>query len=838
MSWEFLSDHIRNKIEKTKKQQGFITASQLEDSINDSFHKMQSSDAFEDYFEGTDPGIRSEWLSKIKLRIKSVVATTIDPDNVIDGGSGYERWIDKRGVPIQWNYFERYIQYLKKIGRPTDVIRSTEHSTREIIERLGDPQDHIEPLQKGLVLGSVQSGKTANFNGVINRAIDVGYDLIIVFSGIMEDLRFQTQKRINNEVIGIGEQGNQINQVIGVGPIHTFSGNGVSQISSITSTSTDFRKSLVDANFNFSNQKILVCKKNVGVLTNMIYWFRSSMPAGKKRLAKRLLVIDDEADNASLNNLGHKGAVYASKVNGHIRALLNLFERRSYLGYTATPFANILQDQHGELGNDDAWRISFRYNGQIQDMLCSLSPGLFPDKFIYKLSAPSSYLGPKRFFSTGREVEGDKKIPLIETIPAEDEDEEAESGDNGNTLRKSLMDAIDCFVLSIALRDSRNQILETLPGYTKHHTMLIHISRLIRDQIAISKKVAEYIGQLQRKIADDSMSDPQGVYEKMKRQWNRFFAYKVENISSYLPEGYNTDGLIPKSWDEISTYLPNAVQNISVKAINSATGDKLEYNDVSSRKYIAIGGNRLSRGFTLEGLTINYFHRDTNYYDTLLQMGRWFGYRPGYIDACRLFIDFDTEEKYNFITAALTELEEQIENMELQRKQPKDFELRIRKHPDVLKITRPAILKNAKELRYSFQDTVQQTTIFRIQKETLEKSWEGFKQLYHKLAFTEVNEGFYTLDGGKRELQLFLDLPGTYEDDQLEKQFLKDYIDKCIGNGKLISWKIGKKRTGTGRELHEGKLKLVRTQRSAPDKGESLEYYEALRDILRFTASG
>jgi hypothetical protein len=324
----------------------------------------------------------------------------------------------------------------------------------------------------------------------------------------------------------------------------------------------------------------------------------------------------------------------------------------------------------------------------------------------------------------------------------------------------------------------------------------------------------------------------------MKRQWNRFFAYKVENISSYLPEGYNTDGLIPKSWDEISTYLPNAVQNISVKAINSATGDKLEYNDVSSRKYIAIGGNRLSRGFTLEGLTINYFHRDTNYYDTLLQMGRWFGYRPGYIDACRLFIDFDTEEKYNFITAALTELEEQIENMELQRKQPKDFELRIRKHPDVLKITRPAILKNAKELRYSFQDTVQQTTIFRIQKETLEKSWEGFKQLYHKLAFTEVNEGFYTLDGGKRELQLFLDLPGTYEDDQLEKQFLKDYIDKCIGNGKLISWKIGIKRTGTGRELHEGKLKLVRTQRSAPDKGESLEYYEALRDILRFTASG
>jgi len=838
MSWEFLSDHIRNKVEKTKKQQGFITASQLEGSIDDTFHKLQFSEGFEDYFEGIDTGVRNEWLAKIKLRIKSVVATTIDPDNVIDGGLDYDRWIDKRGVPIQWNYFERYIQYLKKIGRPTDVIRSTEHSTREIIERLGDPLEHIGPLQKGLVLGSVQSGKTTNFNGVINRAIDVGYDLIIVFSGIMEDLRFQTQKRINNEVIGIGEQGNQINQVIGVGHIHTFGGNGISQINSITSTSTDFRKSLVDANFNFSNQKILVCKKNVGVLTNMIYWLRSSMPEGKKQLPKRLLVVDDEADNASLNNLGHKGAIYASKVNGHMRALLNLFERRSYLGYTATPFANILQDQHGELGNDDAWKISFRYNGQIQDMLCSLSPGLFPDKFIYKLSAPSSYLGPKRFFSTGRETEGDKKIPLIETIPVEDEDEEVVFDENDNALRKSLIDAIDCFVLSIALRDSRNQILETLPGYTKHHTMLIHISRLIGDQIAVSKKVAEYIGQLQRRIADDSMSDTQGVYEKMKRQWNRFFAYKVENITSYLPDGYNTDGLVPKSWEEISTYLPTAVQNINVRAINSGTGDKLEYTDVSSRKYIAIGGNRLSRGFTLEGLTINYFRRDTNYYDTLLQMGRWFGYRPGYIDACRLFIDFDTEEKYNFITTALTELEEQIENMELQKKKPKDFEIRIRKHPDVLKITRPAVLKSAKELRYSFQDTVQQTTIFRIQKDAVEKSWKAFRQLFDELAFTEVNSGFYTLDGGKRELQLFLDLPGTYATEQFERRLLTDYIDKCIAGGKLTNWKIGIKRGGGGRELKDRNLELKLTQRSAPRKKDELVYYNELIQNLLFTASG
>lgn len=839
MAWDSLADHIRNKIERIKKNQGFITVEQLEAHIDDIYGKMPTSDAFEDEFDGIDERTRLDWRSKIKLRLKSVITTTIDPDSTLDEDQDYDRWITNRPTSVKWNYFERYITYLKNIGRPADVIKSTEKSTWGIIERLGDPHKHIESLQKGLVLGSVQSGKTANFNGVINRGIDAGYDMIIVFSGIMEDLRFQTQKRINNDVIGIGEKNNQINQVVGVGDIQQFSRSGVYQISSITSTLTDFRKSLVDVNFDFTNQRILICKKNVGVLTNLIYWLKSSMPQGQTRLGKSLLVVDDEADNASLNNLGHKGAEYASKVNGHMRALLNLFERRSYLGYTATPFANILQDQHGAQEQQDHWKIPFRYNGQVQQLDCSLSPGLFPDKFIYKLATPSSYLGPKRFFSNGREQEGDRKIPLIETIPDPAEDPDIEFGDDGNHLRKSLADAVDCFILSIALRDSRKQILESLPGYTNHHTMLVHISRLIVDQNAAAEEITKYVNWLKGKIKDDSLSDPQGIYSRLQLQWNKFFAFKVENILSYLPPDYNTDGLIPKSWTDISKFLPTAVSGIDVKAINSYTGDKLVY-DGDTKKYIAVGGNRLSRGFTLEGLTINYFIRDTNYYDTLLQMGRWFGYRPGYIDACRLFIDFPTEEKYNFVTAALTELEEQIENMEYQKRKPKEFELRIRKHPDVLKITRPAILKNANEVRFSFQNMVQQSTIFKIEKNTLESSWHSFKTLFNQLDFrpTENSGGFYAFDTDKATLFKFLDLPATYMEETFMKKYLTTYIDLCVGLGKLTKWKIAIKRTGTGSKIDEDNIRLQLTKRSAPEKKDESVYYSELKNDQLFTASG
>lgn len=839
MAWEHISDIIKRRAEKVKRDQGFITADQLNYQIEVHFESLKGNPDFDYEFDGADKQKLSEWLNNIKLRLKSVIVTTSDPDSVIDENDKYDRWIGRRDPGITWNYFNRYVHYLRSLERPVDVIRNTEKSTFAIIERLGDPCRNIEQLQKGLVLGAVQSGKTANFNGVINRAIDAGYDMIIVFSGIMEDLRFQTQKRINRDVIGLGEVGTSINQDIGVGKIQKFGRDGIYQINSITTSTADFRKSMVDNNFDFSNQRILICKKNVSVLTNLIFWLKSSVPGGMTKLPKSVLVIDDEADNASLNNLGYKGAEYASKVNGHMRALLDIFKRRSYLGYTATPFANILQDQHGARTEEDAWVIRYRYMGNVRELQCTLAPGLFPDKFIYKLATPSNYLGPRRFFSSGREEEGDNKIPLIETIPETHHDVNFVFGDQETVLKKSLTDAIDCFIMSVALRNARKSVLEILPGYTPHHTMLVHISRLISDQNIAAKGISEYVEYVSKKLSDDSIRDPNGIYEKFHLQWNKFFAYKVANIRTYLPEEYNTDGLIPKTWDDISAQLPNAAKNILVKAINSQTGDKLIYPENEARKYIAVGGNRLSRGFTLEGLSINYFLRDTNLYDALLQMGRWFGYRPGYIDACRLFIDGPTEDKYNFITAALCELEDQIDNMEIQKKSPKEFELRIRKHPDILQITRTAILKNASEVRYSFQDVVHQSVHFKIEKRKLEDAWISFKKLFGELDFSSAEDNnFYIFNGNRQDLYRFFELPSIFLPNSFKKDDMMRYIDMCNDRGLLTNWKVAVRRSGTGRQIIEDGLELSLTTRSGPKEKEELLYYEELRDEMLFTASG
>ncbi len=838
MAWEPLSDVIKRTVEKRKRDQGYITAEQINEIIDATFLQLQDMPLFEHEFEGTNNETLADWLVKIKLRLKSVIVTTVDPDSIIDEQEDYDRWIESRNPKIDWNYFDRYIQYLRKLDRPNDVIQNTEKSTLAIIERLGDPRKEIDQLQKGLVLGSVQSGKTANFNGVINRAIDSGYNMIIVFSGIMEDLRYQTQRRINSDVIGLGEIGNQINQDIGVGRVHRFGPDGKYQITSITTTSADFKKSMVDNNFDFTNQRILVCKKNVSVLTNLIYWLKSSMPEGTDKLAKSLLVIDDEADNASLNNLGHKGAEYASKVNGHIRALLNLFTRRSYLGYTATPFANILQDQHGSI-DDPAWIIKYRYQGQTQEIACTLSDGLFPDKFIYKLATPSSYLGPNRFFSTGRETEEDQKIPLIEIIPDEKDDEFVTFGEDDTKLRRSLTDAIDCFILSIALRDSRSSLLKVLPGYTHHHTMLVHISRLIDDQNGAAEDIAKYVAYISKRISDDTISDPDGIYERLRLQWNKYFAFKVLNIHSFLPQGYNSDGLVARDWNDISQLLPNAIKGVSVKAINSRTGHKLIYPDNEERKYIAVGGNRLSRGFTLEGLTINYFLRDTNLYDALLQMGRWFGYRPGYIDACRLFIDTSTEDKYNFISSALAELEEQIEHMELSKKSPKEFELRIRQHHDILQITRTAILKNANEVRYSFQNCVHQSVHFHIVKDKLEAAWSSFKMMFSAKHFQDDEKGFYVCDGNSNDLFDFLELPNSFKKGSFLKDSVKQYVDLCNERGLFTNWKIAVRRAGRGKQIVENGLDVKLTIRRGPDPNNQVEseYFRELKNEMIFTAS-
>lgn len=765
-------------------------------------------------------------------------------------------------------YRSRYMQYLNNIGRPKDYIDETKRSSLAIVKKFGDPQSEDNFFTRGLVVGSVQSGKTANFNAVINSSIDVGYSLIIVLSGIMEDLRKQTQKRIEKEVVGY------TNGFIGVGTVAPFGEmgtyNDVTQIIIPTSDKTDFKKSMKEADFSLNNKNILVCKKNTSVLKNLILWLDNYLNENKDKIEIPFLIIDDEADNASLNNLGHKGKEYASTINGHIRALLALFKKKTYLGYTATPFGNVLQDRHEQ--PDQKWPIKSAGETKEFDQVGSL----FPHNFIELLFPPVNYIGAKHFFET--RLNDIKKIdPLIpsaiddylEAFPhrlnkddlhpthftdkttraAKKEDIFPPEG----VLPKSLKDAIKCFIISTAIRTSREKEMYNSKMYQPHNTMLIHISRFTTWQTRTKNNVQAFVDELTSSLNNDSLSDKNGIYADFQLIWNKYYAYIMENIRNYLPDDYEDDFLTPKTYKEIEPLLIKAISDVEVKAINSETKDSLSYPDDTPKKYIAIGGNRLSRGFTLEGLTINYFIRNTNFSDTLLQMGRWFGYRPGYIDCCKVFATQDGLDKFDQTTATIEDLEEKF--IEMNRdpaNTPDNFSLKVLKHPGVLKITRPSILKNTKEVNWSYSDHLIQTTKFKIDNEKITKAWSGLKKFINsknenfKIKYDIHNKPDYLEYEPEYIEQLFdiLHLPNSFYDpsDKDNNNYfsgLEEYIKLCVTEKKLTKWSIVIKVSGRGDVIKKEESGLpVDIHKAVRQSSSSQRWQDELKYHHVFAAGG
>ena len=798
------------------------------------------------------------------------------PSVSLTGDGEYKIWLDDERIrKTGWNvdgaktYRTRYLEYLRRIGRTRDLIKETERSSLEILKKMGDPKSQDPFYVRGLVVGSVQSGKTSNFNAVINSAVDVGYDLIIVLSGIMEDLRVQTQKRIEKEVEGKFENG----AFIGVGACASFGQQGdyphVHQIVVPTSRETDFKKTIKEADFSLNSRNILICKKNTDVLKNLLLWLQSYLHKNKDKISIPLLVIDDEADNASLNNLGAQGREYSSTINGHIRALLGLFDKKTYLGYTATPFGNVLQDRNE--ATDAKWVLK----DKGEEHPFSQVDSLFPNEFIELLFPPPNYIGAKHFFET--RLDDVKKIEPLVAAPIKDHEDAFPSrvtkdGINLTTetgkdtrattkydqfpeyLPESLKEAIMCFVLSTAIRVSRKSLMTGSKLYQPHNTMLIHISRFTTWQSKTKKLVETYVDELKERLDNDQPNSKNSIYGLFEKCWYKHYAYVVENIRSYLPDDYEDPFLEPKTFSDVKPLLIKVVSDIQTKAVNSSDKDQLIYPDESDKDfnekvYIAIGGNRLSRGFTLEGLTVNYFVRNTNFADTLLQMGRWFGYRPGYIDCCKLFSNKESLEKFDQTTATIEDLEQRFIEMNLDPSNtPSKFALRVLKHPGALKITRPSILKNSKEVRWSYSDHLKQSTKFVIEKSRIETAWEGFKTLVkkHSDSFRPIYSEKGKLEfleyrpDGVKELYDFLDLPNAFTDENYFEE-LKVYIKLCNQKNKLRNWSIAIRASGDARELDLNELgiehTITRVRREGPSE-KSPRWRESLINDHIFAAGG
>ncbi len=872
-----LTVYIKSFFDKEKETKGFVESKffqsdELKQNVNDILNKMVDLGVF--------PEINNEKFDELYSRaVKEAKHASILGMNPSVGLSSEETekdlWLTKDKIKeLGWdsdelsNYRNRYMQYLKKIGRAESYIEETKRSSLAIVQKLGNPNSEQNFYRRGLVVGSVQSGKTANFNAVINSAVDAGYGLIIVLSGIMEDLRKQTQLRIEKEVEGKHKHSNIF---IGVGEVASFGTLGdysdVQQVVLPTSVDTDFKKNIKEVDFSLNNKNILVCKKNTSVLKNLLLWLDNYLNENRDKIDIPLLIIDDEADNASLNNLGHKGKEYASVINGHIRALLALFNKKTYVGYTATPFGNVLQDRN--IKPNEKW--SFKDGDEIKEF--DQEASLFPHDFIELLFPPSNYIGAKHFFET--RLDDIKKIDAlvyavddyIDVFPprvfCDTIEPTALTGKGtraiksedpfppGNLLPVSLQDAIKCFIVSTAIRISREKEMQDSKLLQPHNTMLIHISRFKTWQIKTAKSVQKYIDKLEQALNNDNPNSKDSIYSEFELTWYKYYADIMENIKGYLPEEYEDDYLTSRTYTDIKKLLISAISDIEVKAINSETKESLEYPDNKAKKYIAIGGNRLSRGFTLEGLTINYFIRNTNFADTLLQMGRWFGYRPGYIDCCKVFATSEGLSKFDQTTLTIEDLEQKFLEMNRQGKTPREYSLRVLKHPGVLKITRPSILKNTQEVNWSYSDHLIQTTKFHINDTKIKRAWTAFKEHIDSLPFdirvdNKGNPDYLVYETSNiQELFDFLHLPHTFYDPSEKDESgyfsnLEEYINLCNEKNKLRKWSIAIKASGEGsiltKEDSNLPVNIHKTKRGGFKEGS--RWYTELKEHHLFAAGG
>lgn len=699
-------------------------------------------------------------FEEYKQIIQKEVEELVETSHVMSVQSSKINLTDPTNKSINWDYWSRYKSYLftnKKWNNT--IVRELHNSTNTIIENLGNPNSNDPFSKKGLVVGYVQSGKTANYIGLINKAFDIEYKIIIVMAGIHNDLRRQTQQRIDTEVLGYNTSIDFVgkNKKIGVDNIKKLT-----LIDSLTTQDIfgDISGDLVqNIHIKDDSKIILVIKKNTFVLSHTIEYFRNQIKDSPVLKNAPLLLIDDEADQASLNinnniKYNKEGLIddeSLSTINNHILSLLNLFNKNSYVGYTATPFANILVDPkhiHKEYG----------------------AP-LFPKDFIISLPKPESYFGPVELFGIHDDNIDIKEKPLIEIIPEQDI-MNLDNYDDIEFLPPSLITAIHMFILTCAIRT-----------YTKdndHNSMLVHIDRLQNTHAALKGLIRNAVGNMYEQESSGLF------YTQLKKLFEdnitpKLNDFKVENFPS---------------WENIFPIVNDIVGSIKILEINSSSDDILNYS-LSKEKLnvIVIGGDKLSRGLTLEGLSINYFLRGSKMYDSLMQMGRWFGYKKKYIHLCRLFTSVSIANWFKHVTSANEEMLIDFKKMVMQGKTPKDYLLKIKSHPELL-VTNRAKIGDAEEYNFSYSDRTKQTVVLDLDSQHLSHNYRAtddlIKSLNYHNTFSQEKENYVWKNVTKTNIIIDYLKKLNYSSYDVITSLMGEYIESqnMQENPELTEWTV------------------------------------------------
>ncbi|WP_371598092.1 Z1 domain-containing protein [Streptomyces sp. NBC_00564] len=566
--------------------------------------------------------------AELRKALDSAVPVFKEPGAVVIS-KDFQPWYTRESAAARSFYWDAYERLLRRKGWPDTAVSSLDEAAHSVVERLSDPTREEAFGTRGLVVGYVQSGKTANFTGVTAKAIDAGYRLVIVLGGTLNLLRAQTQRRLDMELIGqeniLGAADpNDPDALVGIdyqddddwpAKFVSFGARpstlGACDIERLTSRERDYMslergisalefekpdrsRALYDpANLHAVRARVMVVKKNKSVLEKLVTDLKKIGPILGEIPA---LIIDDESDQASVNTTDPKkwedGKVTRTAINGQISALLELLPRAQYVGYTATPFANVFIDPGDEAD-------------------------LFPRDFLISLPRPTDYMGVQDFHDLDT-VEGEGKGQAEETHVRGIHDS---TGDR-------LQEALDAFVLTGALKLYRAEH-EVPSDPFRHHTMLVHESVRMAEHTALALRINTM-------WKDAAYTGPEG-HARLASLFERDFRTHAD---SSLPT--------PTTYADLKPYVSGARRLINqggtpVIVVNGASEHDyaqpdLDFDRTPNVWKILVGGTKLSRGFTVEGLTITYYRRTTQQADTLMQMGRWFGFRAGYRDLVRLYI--------------------------------------------------------------------------------------------------------------------------------------------------------------------------------------------------------
>jgi hypothetical protein len=590
-------------------------------------------------------------------------AIRMDLGQTLVGDDPHVPWLDARRAGIDPFYWDRYRQLLLRGGWPPLVLATLDRATDELLDLLGDPSKDGTWKRRGLVVGDVQSGKTASYAGLMCKAADAGYRMIVLLTGTLENVRRQTQERLDAGFVGfdsrdyLGKGALQQKRHVGVGLIDGRRDGVV-----FTSSDHDFRKNAASAlniSLNAVNEPVLVVtKKNRGVLDRLTTWLRVHNADREDKIDVPMLLIDDEADNASVNTRDPQNP---TSINTAIRSLLALFRRSTYVGFTATPFANIFiePDSTDEMLGDD----------------------LFPRDFIHVLEPPGNYIGMQSLFPTLDAEDVDDDTGPIQSLDDADEwlPPELRGDAEPDGLPETLRAALRAFLLTCAIRDLREDQKFPGGGGGIHRSMLVNVSQYTAVQDRVANELHLELERIRQAVRlHGALPDEQAALQSSE----------ISDLRDTFVQLFSHCG---QTWPDVLRGLHDSIAPVRVQAVNQRTGARsLDYGAVDEApgvRVIAIGGNSLSRGLTLEGLSTSYFLRNSRAYDTLLQMSRWFGYREGYGDLCHLWMTDEAQGWYRHITEATAELKRDFARMKRRQATPMEFGLRVRLHPDTLLIT-------------------------------------------------------------------------------------------------------------------------------------------------------